>query len=207
MRRLLPTARTLLCRPAVFHAGQGATLAVVAVMAMAMAPLGQGAEAPLPGSVPVAPPILAKAEPAGPLMRQMVFEVPVRGYGINSGYGQRTLGGQTRAHEGVDFAAPRGTGVFAAAEGQVLRTGFDAGGYGSFVEVRHPNGMTSLYGHLSRIDVHSGMNLTTGQRIGLVGSTGRSTGPHLHFEVRRAGKPVNPDRVIGKSFPVVVSPA
>ncbi len=140
-------------------------------------------------------------------MRELAFEAPVRGYAINSKYGRRTLGGQTRTHEGIDIAAPKGTGVFVTSEGQVVRTGFDAGGYGRFVEVRHPNGMTSLYGHLSRVDVHSGMSLAPGQRLGLVGSTGRSTGPHLHFEVRRGGRPVNPERVIGQSFQVAVTPA
>ena len=92
------------------------------------------------------------------------------------------------------------------AEGQVLRTGYDAGGYGNFIEVRHPNGMTTLYGHLSRIDVASGDRLTPAQRIGLVGSTGYSTGPHLHFEVRRDGAQVNPTKVMDRHFEIAVKP-
>lgn len=109
-----------------------------------------------------------------------------------------------RNHEGVDIAAPQGTGVFVAAEGAVVRTGYDAAGYGRFVEIRHPNGMSTLYGHLSRLDVASGDRVEGGQRIGLVGSTGRSTGPHLHFEVRRGDRQVNPVKVLGREFQVVV---
>ncbi len=100
---------------------------------------------------------------------------------------------------------PLGTGVFAAAEGSVLRTGYDPAGYGRFVEIRHPNGMTTLYGHLSRVDVASGDGVGTGEGIGLVGSTGRSTGPHLHFEVRRGDRQVNPVKVMGRTFEVVIA--
>ena len=74
----------------------------------------------------------------------------------------------------------------------------------SFIEVRHPNGMSTLYGHLSRIDVANGDAVAPGQRIGLVGSTGYSTGPHLHFEVRRGGAQVNPTKVVDRHFEVTV---
>ncbi|MFW8695708.1 M23 family metallopeptidase, partial [Mesorhizobium japonicum] len=74
----------------------------------------------------------------------------------------------------------------------------------NFIEVAHPNGMTTIYGHLSRIDVATGDRVTPEQRIGLVGSTGYSTGPHLHFEVRRDGDQVNPTRVVGRNFEVAV---
>jgi murein DD-endopeptidase MepM/ murein hydrolase activator NlpD len=165
-------------------------------------------EAPLPAlpAAPVAPPIQAEAEAAGPVMRQIVFSAPVRGYEINSAFGLRKLAieARARAHKGVDIAAPKGTSVFTAAEGTVLRTGYDAGGYGNFIEVRHPNGLSTVYGHLSRIDVASGDSVAAEQRIGLVGSTGYSTGPHLHFEVRRNGGQVNPTRVVGRSFDVAV---
>ncbi|RYG81536.1 MAG: M23 family metallopeptidase, partial [Alphaproteobacteria bacterium] len=99
-----------------------------------------------------------------------------------------------------------GTTVFTAAEGEVVRTGYDPEGYGNFIEVRHPNGMSTLYGHLSRIDVANGDAVTMGQRIGLVGSTGYSTGPHLHFEVRRDGAQVNPTKVVDRHFEVTVKP-
>jgi murein DD-endopeptidase MepM/ murein hydrolase activator NlpD len=203
MRRLLPTARSFL-----LHSGQAAVLGVVAVLAMAAAPL---TPAPVSAAgetfaVPETPPVTAVATPAGPVTRVIVFDEPVRGYAINSAFGMRRLPGQqARRHEGVDIAAPTGTGVRVAAEGRVLRTGYDAGGYGRFIEVQHPNGMSSLYGHLSRIDVATGDAVASGQRIGLVGSTGRSTGPHLHFEVRRGDRQVNPAKVMGQAFQMTVS--
>ena len=205
MRRLLPTARSFL-----IHSGQAAALAGVAVLAMAAAPLSaRDPTAPAATfSSPEAPPVTAVAEAAGPVTRLIAFADPVRGYAINSPFGPRHMPGQAvRNHEGVDIAAPRGTSVFAAAEGSVLRTGFDAEGYGRFVEIRHPNGMSTLYGHLSRLDVASGDRLLKGQRIGLVGSTGRSTGPHLHFEVRRGDRQVNPVKVMGREFQIVVKTA
>ncbi|MGV9005293.1 MAG: M23 family metallopeptidase [Brevundimonas sp.] len=208
MRRLMPTARSFL-----IHSGQTAAFVGMAVLAMAAAPVnlpaGVSGAAALTAETPERPPLRAVAEPAGPVTRKLHFGTPVRGYAINSAFGIRKLAGEARArsHQGVDIAAPRGTGVQVAAEGRVLRTGYDAGGYGNFIEVSHPNGMTTLYGHLSRIDVASGMVLTAGQRIGLVGSTGYSTGPHLHFQVDRDGRPVDPARVLGRSFDMVVKAA
>jgi murein DD-endopeptidase MepM/ murein hydrolase activator NlpD len=203
MRRLLPNTRSFL-----IHSGQAATLAGVAVLAMAAAPLPvstHDAHAEIL-SAPEAPPMTAVAEPAGPVTRIIGFDRPVRGYAINSAFGLRQLPGQAaRRHEGVDIAAPRGTSVYVAAEGAVLRTGYDPEGYGRFVEVRHPNGMTTLYGHLSRLDVAKGDPVAAGARIGLVGSTGRSTGPHLHFEVRRGERQVNPVKVLGQTFQFVVA--
>lgn len=203
MRRLLPTARSFL-----IHSGQAAALAAVAVLAMAAAPLSMP-DPDLPAAafaVPEAPPMTAVAEPAGPVTRLIAFDAPVRGYAVNSPFGLRRLPGQAaRNHEGVDIAAPQGTGVFVAAEGKVLRTGYDPAGYGRFVEIRHPNGMSTLYGHLSRLDVATGDAVEAGARIGLVGSTGRSTGPHLHFEVRRGERQVNPVKVMGRAFEVVVA--
>ncbi len=203
MRRLLPTARSFL-----IHSGQAASLAAVAVLAMAAAPLTPATDnAPVEGlATPEAPPMTAIAEPAGPVTRLIAFEAPVRHYEINSPFGLRRLPGQAaRNHEGVDIAAPWGTGVYVSAEGSVLRTGYDPAGYGRFVEIRHPNGMTTLYGHLSRLDVASGDAVEAGARIGLVGSTGRSTGPHLHFEVRRGDRQVDPVKVMGRAFEVVVA--
>lgn len=204
MRRLMPSAKSFL-----IHSGQTAALAGLAVMAMAAAPYAAPTEPALhiePGSLPTVAPVQAVAEDAGPVVRKLAFDAPVKGYAINSNFGLRKLAGEAkaRAHEGVDIAAPTGTGVFAAAEGEVIRTGYDPAGYGRFIEVRHPNGMTSLYGHLSRVDVHSGQILGEGARIGLVGSTGYSTGPHLHFEVRRNGRHINPSRVLGRTFDVAV---
>lgn len=197
MRRLAPTARSVL-----IHTGQSAALIGTALLAMAASPIVPATAADV--AKPVAAPVQAVARPAGPVLRQIAFAAPVRHHAINSNFGSRHLAGEghARMHKGVDIAAPTGTGVFAAAEGVVLRTGYEAGGYGNFVEVKHPNGMTTLYAHLSRIDVGSGTELTPGQRLGLVGSTGYSTGPHLHFEVRRKGAQINPTRILGRSFSV-----
>lgn len=186
-------------------AGQAAAVAGAAVLSAAAAPLttsARGADAA--PERPTSPPVTAVAAPAGPVMRQILFRHPTPGFDVNSEYGLRRLRGEAyaRAHRGVDIAAPSGTTVYAAAEGRVLRTGYEPGGYGLFVELAHPNGMTSLYAHLSRIDVARGETVAGQRRIGLVGSTGRSTGPHLHFEVRRDARPVNPLRVLGQSFSV-----
>lgn len=200
--RFIPTA----ARPYVIRFGQTGVVAATALLAMAAAPLGAvGAPPPADDlSVPAPPPVTAVARPAGPVTRKIVFEAPLKGYRINSPFGLRKLSieAKARAHKGVDIAAPKGTGVYATAEGQVVRAGYQAGGYGNFIEVKHPNGMSSLYGHLSRIDVHTGKVVAAGERIGLVGSTGYSTGPHLHFEVRRDGIQVNPAKVVGQSFNV-----
>lgn len=203
MRRLLPTARSFL-----IHSGQAISLAGVAVLAMAAAPLAVSPDrAPIETlAVPEAPLVTAVAAPAGPVTRLISFESPVRHHPINSPFGLRRLPGEAaRNHAGVDIAAPYGTGVFVSAEGTVLRTGHEPAGYGRFVEIRHPNGMTTLYGHLSRLDVASGDVVGAGALIGLVGSTGRSTGPHLHFEVRRGDRQINPVKVLGRAFEIVVA--
>ena len=202
MRRLLPPARSYLIR-----FGQTAALLGVAGLAMAAAPLAPKTAPSSTPAVPVAAPALAVAEPAGPVYRTMTFAEPVKGFPINSKFGLRRLGGEpgARQHKGVDIAAPIGTSVSATAEGRVLRIGYDPEGYGNFIELSHPNGMTSLYGHLSRIDVASGDTVTADQRIGLVGSTGYSTGPHVHFEVRRSGAVINPVKVIDRAFRVRVA--
>lgn len=206
MRRLLIDAPMARCKSLLIHSGQTASLAVLALFVAAFAP-GVTSRAPSPApAAPVAPPIQAQVEAAGPVMRQIVFSAPVRGYAVNSAFGLRKLAveAKARAHKGVDIAAPKGTAVFTAAEGRVRRTGYDAEGYGAFIEVEHPNGMTTLYGHLSRIDVATGDPVSPDQRIGLVGSTGYSTGPHLHFEVRRDGAQVNPAKVVDRRFEVAV---
>jgi len=202
MRRPFPTVRSLLT-----HSGQTGALIGVAVLAMAMAPASAAPEPDIETlALSALPPVTAVAEPAGPMLRPMLFEEPVRGFPINSRFGMRRLGGErgARMHKGVDIAAPQGTTVYSAAEGEILRTGRQPDGYGNFIEMRHPNGMTTMYAHLSRIDVASGDRVLAGERIGLVGSTGYSTGPHLHFEVRRDGEQVNPGRVIGEAFQVAV---
>lgn len=95
-------------------------------------------------------------------------------------------------HPGIDLAAPVGTPIHATADGTVLRAGWNNGGYGNMVELDHGKGIVTRYGHMSKVLVNPGDHVTRGEVIGLVGSTGHSTGPHCHYEVRIDNKPVNP---------------
>lgn len=103
----------------------------------------------------------------------------------------------SRFHAGVDFPAERGTSVTAAAGGRVAYADLREGGHGNLVVVRHRRGVRTFYAHLSRIDVVVGQRVSRGEQLGLVGSTGRSTGPHLHFETRLRGALVDPLRSLG----------
>jgi len=108
---------------------------------------------------------------------------------LTSGYGWRW----GRMHKGIDIAAPVGTPVVAAAGGVVVSSGWDSGGYGNKVDIRHPDGSVTRYGHNSRLLVREGQEVRQGQLISEMGSTGRSTGPHLHFEVHPSGRgAINP---------------
>ncbi|WP_254602158.1 M23 family metallopeptidase [Sphingomonas bacterium] len=118
---------------------------------------------------------------------------PLNSATFTSGYGVRSdpFRGSAAMHAGVDLAAPTGTAVYATADGIVDRAEW-TGGYGNLVEIAHGKGLQTRFGHLSRILVHSGQSVHRGDLIALVGSTGRSTGPHLHYEVRMDGHAVNP---------------
>ncbi len=120
------------------------------------------------------------------------FSWPVTGT-ITSPFGWRSnpFGGAPEFHQGLDIAAPSGTAVTAAAGGTVIMAQW-YGGYGNYILIDHGGGYSTGYGHLSAIYVSNGQSVARGQAIGAVGSTGQSTGPHLHFEVRIAGKPVDP---------------
>jgi murein DD-endopeptidase MepM/ murein hydrolase activator NlpD len=114
---------------------------------------------------------------------------------ITSPFGMRldpVSGLATRMHTGIDIGAPMGATIEAAAEGRVIIAGWDDGGYGNMVVVDHGGGVSTLYGHCSQVFVAPGQDVQRGQAIAAVGSTGHSTGPHLHFEVRIGGKPVDP---------------
>lgn len=113
---------------------------------------------------------------------------PAKGV-LTSGYGWRW----GRMHKGIDIAAPVGTPVFAASDGEVISAGWNSGGYGNLIQLRHFDGSITVYAHNSKIFVSTGQVVKQGQPISAMGSTGRSTGPHLHFEIRpRFGQAANP---------------
>jgi murein DD-endopeptidase MepM/ murein hydrolase activator NlpD len=122
---------------------------------------------------------------------------PIAGGELSSPFGNRIdpLNGGRAFHAGLDFSAPHGTVIVAAAGGSVAYAGFRAD-YGWTVEIDHGNGLATRYAHASRLLVAAGALVMPGERIALVGSTGRSTGPHLHFEVLRDGAQVNPRRYL-----------
>ena len=111
-----------------------------------------------------------------------------------------------QAHRGVDYAAPTGTPAMTVGDGVVTFAGRQ-GGYGNVVEIRHGNGHSTLYAHLSRIQVRTGQTVQKGQVIGAVGSTGWSTGPHLHFEFRVNGVHVDPQKIIQQAQSGPIAPA
>jgi murein DD-endopeptidase MepM/ murein hydrolase activator NlpD len=145
--------------------------------------------------------IISRAEESSPARRLAARKIgasvpsiwPVLGP-LRSGVGIRSnpFGGSSlEYHKGQDISAPMGTPVKVTADGVVMIAGW-VRGYGNGIYVDHGNGITTRYGHLSRIDVVVGQTLKQGEQIGLVGSTGRSTGPHLHYEVRINGEPASP---------------
>jgi murein DD-endopeptidase MepM/ murein hydrolase activator NlpD len=119
--------------------------------------------------------------------------VPAASTHITSGFGYRSdpIAGSPAFHAGLDFKGPTGAPIYSAAKGKVTFVGRRPG-YGNCVEINHGNGLRTRYAHMSAFRTRPGAMVTAGQVIGAVGSTGRSTGPHLHFEVRLHGRPVNP---------------
>ncbi|WP_082922385.1 M23 family metallopeptidase [Croceicoccus mobilis] len=119
--------------------------------------------------------------------------MPLTSARFTSGYGMRVnpVTGRRAGHDGVDMAAPTGTPIYATADGTVEMAQW-YGGYGNFVKLEHAGDMETRYGHMSNLNVRPGQEVKKGDLIGFVGSTGRSTGPHLHYEVRIAGESVDP---------------
>ncbi|NEQ32963.1 MAG: peptidoglycan DD-metalloendopeptidase family protein [Leptolyngbya sp. SIO4C5] len=161
----------------------------------AAAPLGSEAYAPI-NPTPTGR-VVSPAMPALPAADEFLPEAPnhFNGYAwpttgvLTSGYGWRW----GRMHRGVDVAGPVGTPIMAAAPGVVERSGWNSGGYGNLVEIRHPDGSMTRYAHNSRLIVAAGQQVAQGQQIAEMGSTGYSTGPHLHFEIHLPGQgTVNP---------------
>lgn len=130
---------------------------------------------------------------AGVGERRAGFTMPVAGARMTSSFGMRfhPILGFSRMHQGIDLAAPYGTPIVAASDGVVRFAGWH-GGHGNFVQIAHAGGLGTGYGHMSRFVVSPGTSVRQGQLIGYVGSTGLSTGPHLHFEVYRNGQPIDP---------------
>ena len=129
--------------------------------------------------------------------RRLPIANPSPGHSVSSTFGVRKdpLLGSPAMHSGMDFRAPMGSAARVTAAGTVTSAGWN-GGYGRMVEVRHANGFSTRYGHLSKILVKEGQELSAGDVVGKVGSSGRSTGPHLHYEVRRNGDALNPVRFL-----------
>ncbi len=126
-----------------------------------------------------------------------LFTRPLRrSYYISSRFSWRVnpFTGRRTFHNGIDMAAPQGTPIYAALGGTVIATGWD-NVYGKYVTVAHHSGYKTLYGHMSKITVKKGAHVTTATKLGEVGSTGQSTGPHLHFTVYKNGSPINPANV------------
>ncbi|MEV5773315.1 M23 family metallopeptidase [Streptomyces antimycoticus] len=179
-------------RAAVVAVGLGASLALGAGTAFAV---GAGEAPAAPSVKQVAAKAPAKKAPAkkapakkAPAKKAPTdWQTPVDKFSIGAAFG---LAGNlwSHNHSGQDFVVPTGTPVHAAHEGVVVKAGPNGGGdgpaYGNAIVIKHDNATYSQYAHLSRIDVRIGQTVTEGQQIGLSGSTGNSTGPHLHFEIR-----------------------
>jgi murein DD-endopeptidase MepM/ murein hydrolase activator NlpD len=136
--------------------------------------------------------------PSGPVR----FLRPARGV-ITSPFGMRW----GRMHNGIDFGASTGTPVGAAGRGRVSFAGWNSGGFGNLVVIDHRLGFQSWYAHMASVSVGSGQSVNGGTRIGAVGSTGASTGPHLHFEIRRNGTPLDPSGYLLGTYAAKIAPA
>jgi murein DD-endopeptidase MepM/ murein hydrolase activator NlpD len=141
--------------------------------------------------------------------RKLPIGMPAPGREITSRFGNRRdpFLGRLAFHGGIDFRTPTGTPIYSTGSGTVVHAGRN-GGYGKMVEIDHGNGLTTRYAHLSAVEVREGDHVGIGARIGKSGSTGRSTGPHLHYEVRRNGNAIDPMRFLKaaqKLKPLLVS--
>jgi murein DD-endopeptidase MepM/ murein hydrolase activator NlpD len=125
------------------------------------------------------------------------FRYPLNSFTVTSKFGIRVnpVTGRVKNHDGLDLAAPSGTPVYAVQSGTVTETGNDSI-YGNYIIIRHEGNWASLYGHLSKIETSLRSTIQTGQLIGRVGSTGQSTGPHLHFELRQNGRAQDPGKYL-----------
>ncbi|MEM9470087.1 MAG: peptidoglycan DD-metalloendopeptidase family protein, partial [Pseudomonadota bacterium] len=132
-------------------------------------------------------------QPSGRSIKRTLMKTPIDGARLSSNYGMRIhpVLGYKKMHRGVDFAAPIGTPIYAAGDGKVEKASWFSS-YGKYIRIRHNSELKTAYAHLHKIKVKPGQRVKQGQVIGTVGSTGRSTGPHLHYEVILNGKQTNP---------------
>jgi len=130
--------------------------------------------------------------------------LPVDGE-ISSPFGMRSdpFTGEPRFHAGVDVAAPRGTEIRAVADGEVVFSGWRRGGTGRVVEVRHADGLVTSYAHAERTLVRPGQHVVAGEALATVGSSGRASGPHLHFAATRDGQAIDPSGLLEQNRPVL----
>lgn len=140
---------------------------------------------------------LEKLDAARSMAKVMPIHNPVPGKSVSSSFGVRRdpIIRRPAMHAGIDFRAPTGTAIRSAGAGTIMKAGWN-GGYGRMVEIDHGNGLTTRYAHMSRIKVSEGQKVETGDIVGEVGNSGRSTGPHLHYEVRRNGNALDPLRFL-----------
>ncbi len=134
----------------------------------------------------------------GSSLKRTLMQTPIDGGRISSGYGMRKhpVLGYNKMHKGVDFAAPSGTPIYAAGDGVIDKIGRN-GGYGNYIRIKHNGTLKTAYAHMRRFSkgMTRGKRVKQGQVIGYVGTTGRSTGPHLHFEVLKNGQQINPKKI------------
>ncbi len=131
------------------------------------------------------------------IIKRVPLNWPVNGR-ITSGFGRRRdpFTGRRAFHEGIDIKNAKGTEIRATANGIVKKVTYDRGGYGWYLVIDHLNGYETIFGHFKKILVKRGQKVKRGDVIGLMGSTGRSTGPHLHYEIRHNGRPINPKKFL-----------
>ena len=182
-----------------FHdKGEHSEAAVLAVLHRAgigktgTAAAGKGPQPPSKSAKPGRP---APAPLPVPQQYAGTLRWPLDAYIVSSEYGERW----GKVHKGLDLAADAGEPVYAIASGEVIYAGDGMHGYGNVVIVRHDREMTSLYAHNKELRVHQGDQVTQGMLIALLGNTGHSTGPHVHFEIREGDTPVNPRTMLPKS--------
>ena len=158
----------------------------------------------------------ARSEPATPAARPLPAiathavdgtVLPVAGE-ISSPFGVRAdpFTGAPRFHAGVDVAAPRGTAIRAVADGEVVFSGWRRGGTGRVVEVRHADGLVTSYAHAERTLVRAGQHVVAGEVVATVGSSGRASGPHLHFAATRDGQPIDPAEILDARHALAAAP-